>query len=220
MKTTKNILLLLVTIGILAACKNNRHGNPADHYEHQSVGDGDPDRNMQHDFKKSDTPQDAANKMPAVGQVDSAHISGSIDESFVNEAAAGTRMELELAQLARQKAADPRVRAFGAMMVADHGKAGNELKLITGAKKHILPAELPRDHQNEISSLSKKQGNNFDLSYIKLMVREHERDIRAFKIAGERVTDTTVKAFARRTLPLLQKHLDSARAIYRSLQGR
>jgi putative membrane protein len=220
MKTTTGIIVLIIAITATISCKDNPQGNPSDHYEHESTGTDSSDLNIPNHIDEDNTANDTANKLPAPGKIDSTHISGEINENFVNEAAGGGMMEVMLGQLAQQNAANPRVKAFGAMMVADHSRANHELKLIAGAKNHALPTALSGKHQKQVTDLSKKQGDDFDLLYIKMMIDDHEQQIKAFERATENVSDTTVKAFARRTLPALRKHLDSARAVYRGLHGR
>ncbi len=46
---------------------------------------------------------------------------------------------MELGQLAQQKAANPAVKAFGAMMVTDHTAANDKLKTVAAAKQVSLP---------------------------------------------------------------------------------
>jgi putative membrane protein len=136
---------------------------------------------------------------------------------FATEAASGGMMEVTLGQMAQQKATNPRVQAFGAMMVSDHSKANTELKNIADAKSFQLPSTLEK-HQKHIDDISKKEGKEFDKAYIKMMVDDHQKDIRAFEKAASGSSDSTIKGFASRTLPILRMHLDSAKAIHKSLK--
>src|SRR6476619_7682948 len=45
------------------------------------------------------------------------------DHNFVNEAAIGGMAEVELGNLAKEKASNPDVKSFGERMASDHGKA-------------------------------------------------------------------------------------------------
>jgi putative membrane protein len=150
-------------------------------------------------------------------RIDSTPFPTQATEDFVVEAAGGGMMEVTLGQVAQQQAENQRIKDFGAMMVTDHTKANNELKAITTAKKFALPTALPKMHQQHVDELRKKQGRDFDKAYMKMMVDDHQKDIRAFEKAAEGSHDTTVKAFATRTLPTLRKHLDSAKAISRGM---
>ena len=53
---------------------------------------------------------------------------GANDTVFAKKAAQGGMAEVKLGQLAQQKGTADSVKKFGARMVEDHGKAGDELK--------------------------------------------------------------------------------------------
>ena len=139
-----------------------------------------------------------------------------VDQStkdFVADAATGGMMEVELGNLAQQKAKNQRVKDFGKMMVDDHTQANNNLKDIASRKNIAVPATITDDQKKEIDKLSKKSGADFDKAYVDMMVEDHKKDIDAFKKATGNVGDNDIKNFATSTLPTLQKHLDSIQAI-------
>ena len=129
------------------------------------------------------------------------------------EAATGGMMEVELGNLAQQKAQSQRVKDFGKMMVDDHTKANNDLKGIASRKNIDVPAMVTDNQKKDMDKLSKKNGADFDKAYVDMMVNDHKKDIAAFKKASGDVGDNDVKNFATTTLPTLQKHLDSIQAI-------
>jgi putative membrane protein len=45
------------------------------------------------------------------------------------------------------------------------------------------------------------------------MIDDHKKDIAEFKKSGDKITDPDFKDFVIKTLPILQKHLDSIQAI-------
>src|ERR1700751_546128 len=67
--------------------------------------------------------------------------------AFVTQAAGGNLAEIELGQLAAQKATDPKVKDFGNRMVNDHQKANNELKPIADANGVKWLDQPPQDAQ-------------------------------------------------------------------------
>ena len=139
-----------------------------------------------------------------------------VDQStrdFVADAATGGMMEVELGNLAQQKAKNQRVKDFGKMMVDDHTQANNNLKDIASRKNIAVPATITDDQKKEMEKLSKKSGADFDKAYVDMMVEDHKKDIDAFKKATDKVGDNDIKNFATNTLPTLQKHLDSIQAI-------
>jgi putative membrane protein len=140
------------------------------------------------------------------------------DSKFAVEAASGGMMEVQLGELAQQKASSQRVKDFGAMMVRDHTKANDELKSLAGMKSITLPPAPGEDHMDHIKNLSKKSGKEFDKDYIKMMVDDHKKDIDHFEMCSKDAKDADLKAFADKALPVLRVHLDSAKAIASSMK--
>jgi len=57
--------------------------------------------------------------------------------------------------------------------------------------------------QKELSGLSRAE---FDKAYMKEMLKDHKKDISAFKKEAEQGQDADVKNWAAKTLPTLQEH--------------
>lgn len=134
--------------------------------------------------------------------------------NFAMKAANGGMLEVELGRLAQEKAQSQDVKDFGAMLVKDHTKASEELKTLATLKNITLPATLGEDEQKDVNDLTKLSGKEFDKKFVSMMVDDHKDDIDLFKKAAEdKETDSEIKAFAAKTLPTLQKHLDAVTAI-------
>ncbi len=138
---------------------------------------------------------------------------GSDASNFAVKAADGGMMEVELGKIARDHAANPRVRAFGDMMVRDHSQAGDNLKSIATSLNIALPDSVSDDARKEIDKMKMKKGKDFDMAYVNMMVDDHKKDIDEFKKCAADCSDSTIKSFAANTLPVLEKHLDSIEAI-------
>ena len=134
------------------------------------------------------------------------------DSAFVMKAATGNRMEIEAGNLAQQNAQSERVKNFGAMMVQDHQAANQELTTATGRGMN-MPDSLPADMRKLADQLRNLKGKAFDNRYMSMMVEDHRKTIADFQKQANGGTNDGLKAFAQRTLPVLQKHLDSAVAI-------
>ncbi len=135
------------------------------------------------------------------------------DRDFVMEAANGGMMEVELGKYAAAHATSAKVKEFGNMMVTDHTKANDELKSIAASKNITIPATMDEDTQKKVTDLESKKGADFDKAYVDMMVDDHQEDIDKFKKEATDGNDADVKAFAAKTLPVLQKHLDSIKSI-------
>jgi len=69
------------------------------------------------------------------------------------------------------------------------------------------------DDQKATNKLSGLSGDAFDREYIKMMVKDHEKDVKEFEKASTKAKDTDVRAFAAKTLPTLREHLQQVRDI-------
>lgn len=149
---------------------------------------------------------------------DSLQTVDSKDADFAMKAASGGMYEVEAAKLAEQKATNPKVKEFAAMMVKDHGKANEELMSIASAKGITLPTQMSEDHQEKYNELSKLSGKDFDKKYVSLMVDDHEMDQKAFNSAATDCKDMQLKEFATKTSGVVQEHLNHIKQIKDSMK--
>ena len=121
--------------------------------------------------------------------------------------------EVELSTLAKSKAKDAEVKKFAQQMIEDHSNANTELKQLAGKKNITLPTELDAMHKGIKDKLSSLSGAEFDKEYVNAMVADHEKSVNLFKTQADAGTDADAKAFAAKTLPKLQMHLDMIKGI-------
>lgn len=169
------------------------------------------------------------NKKDSTDSVENAHDANDLKEQsgtgakddendFAVKAANGGMLEMELARMAREKAQSSDVKAFAAMMIADHSKADEALKAIATRKNITLPARLGEEEQKHVDELAKLSGAEFDKKYVDLMVDDHEEDIKLFKEAADDADDADLKRFAATQLPTLQKHLERITTIDKNMK--
>jgi putative membrane protein len=141
------------------------------------------------------------------------------DSSFVTKAAQGGMAEVKLGNLAQQNAMSPDVKNFGETMVADHTKANDELKQIASGKGITVPSDITAKDQATYDRLSKLKGAEFDRAYMRDMVTDHKADVAEFKREADRGADADLKAFAAKTLPTLEHHLQMAESVDAKVKG-
>lgn len=136
------------------------------------------------------------------------------DGTFMTKAAGGGIYEVEVSKLAAEKASSADVKKYAAMLVEHHTAANNELKALAAAKNVDLPSEMPADKKAKMADLAKMSGESFDKAYVqKVGIDDHETDIKLFEKAAKGATDTSVKGFAAKTLPVLKQHLAGAKGL-------
>jgi len=137
----------------------------------------------------------------------------SQDSKFMQDAAMGGLLEVELGHVAAQKGTSDAVKQFGQRMVDDHSKANSDLMSVASSKGITLPTTLDEKHQKELAKLSAMSGAEFDRAYSKLMLSDHVKDVGEFEKQSTKGSDPDLKAFATKTLPTLQEHLQLAKAL-------
>jgi putative membrane protein len=132
------------------------------------------------------------------------------DSDFAKKASMDGMVEVQLGNLAQQQGASDSVKQFGTKMAQDHAKANDELKQIASGKGIDLPASLDKKHQSEVHHFTKLSGAKFDKAYMDHMVGDHKKDIADFKKEASSGKDADLRAYAQKTLPTLEEHLQLA----------
>ncbi len=139
------------------------------------------------------------------------------DKEFVTMAGLGGLAEVQMANLALQKATNADVKAFAQRMSTDHSKSNGEIAEFATAKGLALATELDGDPESALEHLSSLSGAEFDKAYMQHVIEDHERDVAAFDKASTSASDADLKAWAGRTLPTLKEHLELAKQTARKM---
>ncbi|MBE1508267.1 putative membrane protein [Rhizobium viscosum] len=131
---------------------------------------------------------------------------------FVLEAASSDMFEIESSRLALERA-DDHTKAFAQQMVTDHQKTSEELKgLISSGKiQATVPTAMSSSHQSMLDDLKKLQGDDFVKKYHADQQDVHEDAVDLFKRYGEEGENADLKAWAAKTRPALEHHLQMAK---------
>ena len=148
----------------------------------------------------------------AVASTASAESLSSADKDFALEAGRGGAAEVEISRVAAARATRKEVRDFAQRLVDDHGKANTELESLAKQKGVTLVATLDPEHQTVVDQLKTMSGAAIDDTFLKAMVKDHTAAAQLFE-SGQQATDPDLKAFAQRTLPTIQQHLEMAKRL-------
>ena len=135
------------------------------------------------------------------------------DRDFAQHAASGGLAEVQTAQMAQQRSSSPQVKQFAQRMITDHTQANNELMQIGQQANLDLPTQPTGKDASAAQKLSGMNGTAFDQAYARDEVSDHEQDIALFRKEANSGQDPSLKAFAQKTLPILQQHLQLAQAL-------
>jgi putative membrane protein len=195
-------LLSILFIGCIcafAACNSGNNSNSVD--SAQNINDSMlPDSNSMN------------NDTSAMSSTSSGPVSQQ-DADWAAKVANANMTEIELSKVAQTKAVNDRLKNFANMMVTDHTAAGDKLKQLAASKNITLPANLNNDSQKMLDNLNKKSGKDFDKAYTNDMLDGHKDAVDAFQKGSNDLQDADLKNFASQTLPTIQMHQDSIKAI-------
>jgi putative membrane protein len=146
---------------------------------------------------------------------------GSSDAAFAKDAAQANMAEVSLGKLALQQSQNDDVKKFGQRMVDDHSKAEQDLEGVASKNNLTLPTDVNAQQKAEQQRLSKLSGPAFDRAYMRLMVKDHIKDVAEFqKEANNSSANADLKDFATRTYPILNDHLTMAKSINDAIAGK
>jgi putative membrane protein len=138
---------------------------------------------------------------------------GEQDQEFLEKAAKGNLLEVQLGELAIKRAGADEVVLFGNRMVQDHSDSLAELEKIAQQKGVTLPTELDEDQKKMVERFSQLSGEEFDREYMQEMVKEHEEDIELYKTQAAEGQDPELREYAARTVQILITHREIAQGI-------
>lgn len=200
MAISRGITTFILTLGFTALIFTACEPQP----ERQPVGEATPSPTVGLTPSPGTTPSPGASPVAALT---------SAEKEFMTNAAQGGVLEVQLGNLASQKASNNDVKQFGERMATDHSRLGQRLQQLASNLNVTLPQELTSQQQSLVSRLEKLSGKAFDREYIKEMVSDHARDVSEFERAAAQVTNSELKQFVSEALPVLREHLQAAREL-------
>lgn len=143
-----------------------------------------------------------------------------MDRMFVDKAAKDGMWEVQLSQLALQKATSEDVKRVAKMMIDDHTKANNQLMEL--AKQQAVPLstqEAVEDNQKRLNKFTRMEGAEFEREYMAQLVKDHQKDIKLFEKHAKNSQNEAFKTFAQQQLPVLRHHLEVVQKAQSSMEG-
>jgi putative membrane protein len=132
-------------------------------------------------------------------------------QEFVKQAAMTNLYEIDAGKLAEEKAADGSYRNYAKMIVTDHTKMNNDLKSEVATMQNVqLPTSLDALHREKLQQLKSEQGAGFERNFRAGQIEGHEAAITLFENFAQSGSNPDLKAMARSSVAILQKHLQRA----------
>jgi len=121
-------------------------------------------------------------------------------------------VEIQLGQLAQNKAQSAEVKSYGQMLVTDQSASNEQAEKVAERIGIAIPTEPSVNQRAMYDRMSKLSGTAFDRAFIKEIIADHKMNIARFENEAKKQNDP-VGDFANQILPILKKHLDAARTL-------
>ena len=138
------------------------------------------------------------------------------DAQFLVDAAEINLEEIRFGKFAKENAMSVDTRELAKMMVEEHTKCLNDLRVLADKKSVTIPAVISTKGEEAYQQLIDRAGADFDKKYCNMMVDWHKNAIAKFEKESKDGNDADIKAWASETLPALHKHLDHAQNCQKS----
>ncbi len=145
----------------------------------------------------------------------SLHAMAATSDDFVEAATEAGIAEVVTGKLAQEKSQNAEIKGFADMMVTDHTKANQELADIARKLDISVPDEAALTDKVKKVILEWRD-ESFDKSYVNNQVDAHEKAVELYKKEAASSDKAELKAFAAKTLPTLEAHLQKAKALQTS----
>jgi putative membrane protein len=150
---------------------------------------------------------------PALAKGKAAH-AAMTDQQFVNFAAQTDMVESNLGKLAQNVAVSQQVKDYGQMLTTDHEADLQQLKQVAGQLGLSVPDAIDAENNRTvIGPFHKLNGAEFDRRFIPAMVSGHTKAVALYKKEAAELQSAALKSYAQDALPVLEKHLDAAKAL-------
>jgi putative membrane protein len=135
-----------------------------------------------------------------------------VDYNFVAQANLGAPFQIDSGRVAEQKATTANIRDYAHLMVVTHIPVVDDLNAILRRKRITVPPEtlLQGAYDTMIASLKADTGVGLDRDYVQGQVDYQKGNAALFRYEIQYGADPDLRAFAQRTLPKIEDHLQRA----------
>jgi len=140
-----------------------------------------------------------------------------IDNDFLINVATCNQAEVEYAKLADKRAGSAKVKDFAASLLDEHKTANDKLAELLKTRKVGVVAGLEKETRDKVQRLGKLEGADFDREFLNCVIQDHKKMIAMFDNQVAKGQEADIRAYAKRTLPGLRKHLEKAQNLEKAV---
>lgn len=138
--------------------------------------------------------------------------------TFIKNGEESSIASVKASGLAIANSKNQRVIQFAKLMIDDHTMLADDFKKLRIDNSIADSIAITPIHEQLIKDLDVKKAKVFDKAYIQMVIDDHADQIALYKTVIEDKKNVEVADFAKKMLPGLQAHLDTAKLISTTLK--
>ena len=127
------------------------------------------------------------------------------DQAFVEDTLKNNDTQVQLSQLAQQKASSGDVKDFSQKMIQIHTQLNQQLMPLAKLLDVNQNQKPSKQEKKEIAQLEQLSGPDFDSAYLQAMAREQAHSLKQFK-SQENAQNPNIQKAAKMDEPILTQH--------------
>jgi putative membrane protein len=139
------------------------------------------------------------------------------DAQFIREVSQDHTMQVQMAELAKDRARDSRVREFAERIIRDHTRMQNQWDAMLERNDVSHRTVLGPRHREKVDLLKPEKGKNFDRAYMTTVIRQHDDEISYWRKEGRATRSPQVRNLVNNDLPILEQHFAEAKRVGREV---
>lgn len=167
-------------------------------------------QNMQQQSSPAQQQQPTPGQSNATSSIANADSSGPstasfADQSFIEDTLKDNQAQVEMSQLAQQKASSGDVKEFSQHMIQIHTQLNQQLAPLAKQLAVNENQKPSKEAKKEIAQLEQLSGPDFDTAYIQAMVKEQQHSLKEFK-SEESAQNPMIQRATKVDEPVLTQH--------------
>ena len=135
------------------------------------------------------------------------------DAKFLNEAFQSNNEEIQMTLLAEKKSSDNDLKKVAVNLKSDHQQLNNELNELAKRKSIAINPPDTLKMNYDMSSLMKLKGNDFNKTWIEMMLKNHQQTLTKLQQAESSASDNDLRSWIKNTIPKVENHIAQLTAL-------
>jgi putative membrane protein len=143
----------------------------------------------------------------------------SQDKGFLQRAFQVNQAQIQMGQLAGQRATSDEVKQYANHLAADHTKANDELQQLANSNSIQLSSNLDPKQQAILNRLQKANGKDFDREFLRTQMRIQRQNISMLKNEADKGLNPQFRGWASGRINFIQQNQTTASNLYSQVSG-